>query len=253
MTASTVFPIGHYAGTRPVATAPVPNGSRTGTAGASHHLVRIGRGLEHLTDDEFGVWVLAHGLADSAARGWTREDILDRAMDAQITAGDVCLDQLLDRGLLVQVPTDVDHVDAAVEFATTYRMGTLLVGLGPVPDRPDQHAVGVPGIGTAALLDAGAFRLWQWGGVAPTLWRHCHDRVRTGGRGGLDTLVDPATVLFDVLADLRTLIVHGCAYLDLATPTDGTALTADGDTAATPTETPTVQAPAELSRAAAGG
>lgn len=202
MTEPTVFPVGHYAGTAP----------------DSEHLVRVGREMERLTDDEFGIWMLAHGLAEVGKGSWTRTDILDRARDAEIAAPENCFDRLLDRSLLAAVPvvSAQDPVDDAVAFATAYRLGTLLVGLGAAPDVPDRHAIGVPGVGTAALLDAETYRLWQWGGIAPTLWRHCQDRIRSAGEGldALSALVDPAKVLGDVLGELRVLLVHGCAYLD---------------------------------------
>lgn len=201
MTETTVFPVGHYAGT-------IPDGEV--------HLVRVGRELERLTDDEFGIWMLAHGLAEVGKGSWTRTDVLDRARDAEIADPEGCFERLLARMLLAVVPMEAERVDDAVAFATAYRLGTLLVGLGAAPDVPDRHAVGVPGVGTAALLDAETYRLWQWGGIAPTLWRHCQDRIRTAGEGldALSTLVDPAKVLGDVLGELRVLLVHGCAYLD---------------------------------------
>ncbi|GAB3413911.1 hypothetical protein [Flindersiella endophytica] len=220
MSAAAVFPVGHYGGAGP------------GTA----HLVRVGRKLERLTDDEFGIWMLAHGLADVGKGNWGRSDVLDRARDAEIAEPEACLERLIANGLLAVVPAE--GVDAATRFATAYRLCTLLVGLGAAPDQPELHAIGVPGVGTAALLDAGTYRLWQWGGVAPTLWRHCQDRIRSGsdGRDALAALVDPAKVLADVLGELRVLLAHGCAYLDTVEPVAaGTvAGTAPGTAAGTP-------------------
>jgi hypothetical protein len=200
MNAAAVFPVGHYSGAGP----------------DESHLVRVGRNLERLTDDEFGIWMLAHGLADVGKGNWSRKDVLERARDAELAEPEACLARLIERRLLAVVPTE--RVDDATSFATAYRLCTLLVGLGAAPDQPELHAIGVPGVGTAALLDAGTYQLWQWGGVAPTLWRHCQDRIRTGneGRDALAALVDPAKVLGDVLGELRILLAHGCAYLDTA-------------------------------------
>jgi hypothetical protein len=198
MSTATVFPVGHYGGAGP------------GTA----HLIRVGRKLERLTDDEFGIWMLAHGLADVGKGTWGRSDVLDRARDAELSDPESCLERLVGSGLLAVVSTE--RADEAAAFATAYRLCTLLVGLGAAPDQPELHAIGVPGVGTAALLDAGTYRLWQWGGVAPTLWRHCQDRIRSDGEGrdGLAALVDPAKMLEDILGELRVLLAHGCAYLD---------------------------------------
>lgn len=202
MSAATVFPVGHYGGAGP----------------RDAHLVRVGARLEKLTDDEFGIWMLAHGLADVGKGNWSREDVLERARDAELAEPEACLSRLVERRLLAVVPAD--RVDDATSFATAYRLCTLLVGLGAAPDQPELHAIGVPGVGTAALLDAGTYQLWQWGGIAPTLWQHCQDRIRTGGDGrdALAALVDPAKVLGDVLGELRVLLAHGCAYLDTAAP-----------------------------------
>lgn len=202
MNAATVFPVGHYGGTGP----------------GEAHLVRVGRYLAKLTDDEFGIWMLAHGLADVGKGNWSRSDVLERARDAELASPEGCLERLIANGLLAVVPTE--HVDDATSFATAYRLCTLLVGLGAAPDQPELHAIGVPGVGTAALLDAGTYELWQWGGVAPTLWRHCQDRIRSDsdGRDPLAALVDPAKVLVDVLGELRVLLAHGCAYLDTVEP-----------------------------------
>ena len=197
MSTATVFPVGHYGGAGP---------------GAAH-LVRVGRHLRPLTDDEFGIWMLAHGLADVGKGNWSREDVLERARDAELAEAETGLERLIGSGLLAVVPTE--RVDDVTSFATAYRLCTLLVGLGAAPDQPELHAIGVPGVGTAALLDAGTYRLWQWGGVAPTLWRHCQDRIRSGDARP-DALVDPAKVLGDVLGELRVLLAHGCAYLDTA-------------------------------------
>jgi hypothetical protein len=92
-------------------------------------------------------------------------------------------------------------------------MDVLFVGLGNAPDRPNGHAVGLPGLGAAAILDPDCYELWQWGSVAPTLWHSCELRASVSAQ--LDHPLEPVDALGDVLGDLRFLIANGCAYLDV--------------------------------------
>ncbi|MFI6678644.1 hypothetical protein [Kribbella sp. NPDC050470] len=73
--------------------------------------------------------------------------------------------------------------------------------------------MGLPGVGAAAMLDPGSYELWQWGSLAPSLWHCCE--VRASVRSQLDEQVGAADVMAEVLGDLRFLIAHGCAYLDV--------------------------------------
>lgn len=174
-----IFPIGHYAGVRPAV------GDRGET-----HLVRVGRQQHRLTPDGFTVWVLAHGMA--GAEQWTRREIAALATETGMADPDTELDDLLGRELLADVADPAG-------FARTHRMEALYIGMGNAPDRPDAHAVGIPGIATAALLDDRCYELWQWGSIAPSL---------------SDYSTDYSTDLPELLEDLRQLMVHGCAYLD---------------------------------------
>lgn len=214
MSTGTIFPIGHYCGVS-------PHGPDSAVTDQGGHLVRVGYGLERLTDDEFGIWILAHGLTEVGRDDWTAEHILDRAAETGVANPAEHLDELFARGLLALVPTRPEYADESVAFASAYRIGPLLVGLGAVPDEPnepDQHAIGVPGVGTAALLDPACYELWQRSGAAATVWQLCQERVErtTAISSGLEGLLDPTRLLAQLLGELRTLIVHGCAYLDVA-------------------------------------
>lgn len=251
-----LFPIGHYAGAAPPtrgllrvsrdAGAPLhcsPQASPGGPSQTStdpmqtstddmEHLIRVGRRLEVLTEDEFGVWVLAHGLPENLSRqadavddlSWTPADVLRHAGDAEVADPERCLSDLLERGLLVEVPTTPDRVDEAVTFATSHRVGALQVGLGRIPETPGgpvggAYAVGLTGVGVTALLDERCYRLWLWGGTSGSLWRYCEERVRSTS-GALESFVDPGRLLLETLAALRILLLHGCAFLDRV-PIDG--------------------------------
>jgi hypothetical protein len=194
MTAS-VFPVGHYGGPR--------------AARAEVHVVRVGWKQHQLDEDAFGVWVLSHGVGEIGKDSWTRDDVIALAEQAGLAEPQRQLDVLLDRGVLAAVPDGPD----AEEFARCHRMDALFVGLGNSPDEPDLHAVGVPGIGTAALLDPDCYELWQWGSLAPTVWHNCEVRSSVSGRLGKP--LQPTEALTQILGDLRFLIIHGCVYLDV--------------------------------------
>ncbi|TCC58274.1 hypothetical protein E0H73_28590 [Kribbella pittospori] len=194
-----VFPIGHYGGVRPVdAEAPV-------------QVVRVGWKQHRLSEDAFGVWVLAHGLPDIGKGSWTVDDVIEQAEGAGVDDAKRHVDELVAAGLLATV---ADDPVAGQRFARDHRMDVMYVGLGNAPDRLDGHAVGIPGLGTAAVLDADCYELWQWGSVAPTIWHSCEVRASVTAQLGQPS--DPAGVLTQILGDLRFLVAHGCAYLDTA-------------------------------------
>jgi hypothetical protein len=196
-----VFPIGHYGGLRPGDT---PEADQV-------HVVRVGWHQHRLSENAFGVWVLSHGLTETGKGHWTADDILKQAEQAGLPDAKAHLEELTAKGVLVVVP---DSPEEATSFAKAHRLDVLFVGLGNAPDRPDGHAVGVPGLGTAAILDPDCYELWQWGSVAPTLWHSCEVRATVTAK--LGQTLEPADALGEILGDLRYLIAHGCAYLDVA-------------------------------------
>lgn len=195
---TTVFPIGHYTGLRP------------DDDGRPVHSVRIGWQQRRLTEDAFGTWVLGHGTPQVGKGPWTGEELLAAADEAGITDARTHLEELTGLGLLASVP------ERSEEFAKAHRIDVQFVGLGNSPENPELHAVGLPGLGAAAMLDPDSYELWQWGSLAPTLWHSC--QVRASVTSKLDQQVEPIDALAGVLGDLRFLIGHGCAYLDVTDP-----------------------------------
>jgi hypothetical protein len=193
-----IFPVGHY------------NGVRPDESGEPAYTVRVGWQQRRLTEDAFATWVLGHGTADIGKQPWTETDLLAAAADAGITDALDHLKELTSLGLLIAVP------DRSDEFAKAHRLDVQYVGLGNSPDNPEQYAVGLPGIGAAAILDASTYELWQWGSLAPTLWDCC--QVRASVTSGRDQPIGPDDVVDELLGDLRFLLVHGCAYVDVADP-----------------------------------
>ncbi|MGW1341472.1 hypothetical protein ACWCOV_10500 [Kribbella sp. NPDC002412] len=187
---ATVFPVGHYGGVR-----------------GDEQVVRVGWSQHRIGADAFGVWVLTHGLPEVGKGQWTVDDVIGQAERTGIADGAKQLERLADAGL-------VAVIDDAANFAKAHRMDVLFVGLGNTPERLDGHAVGIPGLGTAAVLDSDCYELWQWGSVAPSLWHSCEVRATvTAGHG---EVADPGKALPEILGDLRFLIAHGCAHLDVA-------------------------------------
>ncbi|WP_328333221.1 hypothetical protein OHA70_16010 [Kribbella sp. NBC_00382] len=191
MAASTLFPVGHYAGLRP------------DDDGLPLHAIRIGWQQHRLSEDAFGTWVLSHGTPQLGKGSWSADDLVAAALDAGISEPARHAEALATDGLLAS---------ASEAFAKAYRLDVQFVGLGNSPENPDQYAVGLPGLGAAAMLDPSSYELWQWGSVAPTLWHMCQVRASIAGDA------EPADALTSVLGDLRYLVAHGCAYVDVADP-----------------------------------
>ncbi|MFI5713020.1 hypothetical protein [Kribbella sp. NPDC051620] len=179
-----VLPIGHYAGRRVHADQVI-------------HTVRVGRELHQLPGNAFGLWSLSH---DAAVL--TEAELGRYADRLGISDARSLLDWLVSAGLIVTPgPT-------AEEFARGHRLGVLFVGLGNSLEEPDRYAVGLPSLGPAAVLDPGRYELWQWGSTAPSLWACCETRASARG-------CRPEDVVDGLLADLKYLTSHGCAYLDV--------------------------------------
>jgi hypothetical protein len=191
MTTASVLPVGHYAGLRP------------DDDGHPVHAVRVGWQQHRLSGDAFRTWVLSHGTPPLGKESRTGADLVAAALEAGISEPAERVAELTNDGLLASM---------SEEFAKAYRIDVQFVGLGNSPENPDLYAVGLPGLGAAAMLAPGAYELWQWGSVAPTLWHLCQVRATIAGDSG------PADALESVLGDLRSLILHGCAYVDVADP-----------------------------------
>ncbi|MFF1817252.1 hypothetical protein ACFVWG_08140 [Kribbella sp. NPDC058245] len=193
---TTLFPVGHYLGVRSEEGRPV-------------HTVRIGWRQHRLSEDAFATWVLAHGLPANGRAAWTRAELVDQAEQVEISTPADHLQALTSDGL-------VAAVDDAEAFARHHRMGVFFVGLGNTPEELGQFAIGLPGLGPAATLDPDSYELWQWGSIAPSLWHSCELRASVTSRD--DQSVSPQDAVTEILADLRILISHGCAYLDVVDP-----------------------------------
>lgn len=186
-----VFPVGHYLG---------PFFPGPGEPMRCHR-VRIGAEITSLlTDEEFAVWSLAHGVPGlPGGQPWARAAIV--ALVRERGGGDVTetLAELVAAGALAEVG------DPA-EFARAHRFNPLLLGLGASADRPGTIHIGLIGC-PRATVDPATFELWQWAPLHASIWDLYDTLATTDGTVRVD----------DVLAGLHTLLTNGCGYLDLVT------------------------------------
>lgn len=170
--------------------------------------VRLGPEIVELSDQEFLVWTLAHGLVDEQGLPvpGTTATVLEYADEPGI------LESLVDRGLLAEVlPGSAESVD----FASTHRLLPLAMGLGNDPAQPWLFAVGLlhqP----LVLMTGGMYDLWQWAHLSPNLWLACQELALVASQAGIadPEQTDPEQVLAGALAALHQLLAVRVACLD---------------------------------------
>jgi hypothetical protein len=192
----TLLPVGHDLGafhTGDGVTAPVQQ-------------IRLGAELVELSDAEFRLWSLAHGLptgTDGQVVPTTEDELLAETDDPALVGS------LVDRGLLAAA-------DDAVRFASTHRLVPLALGLGNSPAEPWLFSVGLLNQPIVAMTGA-LFDMWQWAHLSPDLWLACQESAAVAERAGVDdpNQTDPARVLDGVLGSLHMLLSVRVACLDL--------------------------------------
>ncbi|TCC29660.1 hypothetical protein [Kribbella speibonae] len=172
---TTVFPVGQGAGLE-----------------SEHHVIRVGRTAERLSESEYDVWSLAHH--------WTTvPELVAECTAADIEDAEQHVNALVSRGVLVLVDD---------EFAHQYRLLPMFAGLGNSPDDLERFAIGVPGLEPLATVNSTTYELWQWGWVAPSLWAHCEVLATIGEPG------TPGTQLAGVLDGVAELLSDFVAVLE---------------------------------------
>lgn len=215
--APVVFPIGHYMGPfHPSRNAP-----------ARHHIVRVGWETPKLPDEaHVDIWALAHGLpARVDTVRWTRAAIIEAAQDAGMADAEATLDSLADLGLIAEVTPGTEQ---ARTFATSYRLQSLMIGLGNSPQDPVLDGIGFAGLPPVVKVRPRVFEIWQWAHLWPTVWAACEGLAWVAGEAAESSpeAADPEKVLDVVLDAIRTLISRNAAYLDVAaTPGTSRAVT----------------------------
>jgi len=165
---------------------------------------------------------LAHGLPNRTDTiRWTRRAIIEAADDADMPDAASILDRLAGLGLIVEVTPGTEQ---AREFAESYRLQSLLIGLGNSPEDPVLDGIGLVGILPVVKVRPRVFEIWQWAHLWPTVWAACEGLayVASQGENSNPETTDPEQVLDLVFDAMRTLISHNAAYLDLTkTPAGG--------------------------------
>lgn len=201
-----IFPIGHYLGAfHPDRDAP-----------AQHYVVRVGWDTPKLPDAPHrDVWLLTHDLTAAEASAGTRDAIARSASDAGIANAHSIIDTLLGLGVLALVRPGTEQ---AAEFAHSYRLQSLLVGLGNVPDGPDVRGIGLPGLPPLLEVPPSDFEIWQWAHLWPSIWSACEGLAAAASEDGATTRATARSsdVLEPMLGAIRTLIAANAIYLDTA-------------------------------------
>lgn len=191
-----ILPIGHCLGTY-----------YDGDAAGGHvQQVRLGGEIVELTDHEFAVWSLAHGLAEDPGP-WDRARVATALATSEIGDAAELVDRLLGRSLLAEV--DVDS-PAAADFAVRHRLLPLHIGLGNSVQFGSLFATGTTEQALAGMTRV-LYDLWLWGHLAPNLMVACEERTTADEP-------DPVRLLTGVLSALHALLVPSAACLDLAVP-----------------------------------
>ncbi|GAA1607111.1 hypothetical protein GCM10009804_73870 [Kribbella hippodromi] len=181
--ATLMFPIGHCLGTY-----------YTDSADDHVQQVRLGGEIVELSDEEFTVWSLAHGLSDAGQAVWDRTRIMTLLTSDFPVA---VIDSLLARHLLAEVDPD-----NPTTFAARHRLLPLQLGLGNTTDVPAMFRSGTTDLPLAGMTRA-LYDLWLWAHLSPNLLTACKEHE-----------VD----LTAVLTMLHALLTPNAACLDFAAP-----------------------------------
>jgi hypothetical protein len=200
-----IFPIGHYTGRLHRSVAPV----------TYEHTVMLGARVLRLGDPQLAVWLLARGSRDRTRPvTWTRRRVLAEAAAVGVPDPARVLAGLIADGLLAETIPETEH---SVEFAASYRLAPLMLGLGNTAEEPWEHRIGFSG--QPAVKVAGVhYGLWEWSHLDGDLWSGCRAHADTAIRAGVtdpDQTV-PERILTDFFTVLHPVLTSGAACLDLS-------------------------------------
>ncbi|MGW7682304.1 hypothetical protein ACWGID_16295 [Kribbella sp. NPDC054772] len=186
-----MFPIGHCVG-------PYYSGS------ADDHVqqVRLGGEIVELTDEDFAVWTLAHGLTAAPHTSWSRATVVAFATGSGLADADAVVDRLLTRQLLAEVDTDsTDRTASPVDFAAGHRLLPLHLGLGNASPDDAMFRSGTTEIALAGMTRT-LYDLWLWAHLSPNLLAACkeHEIDLTAVLSTLHALLAPSATCIDLAA-----------------------------------------------------
>lgn len=199
-----LVPIGHYVG------AVYQDGER-----GVRRQVRRGATFHDLTADQFAVWSAAHGTQEAVQAGlaWQRRSVEEHPQVADVPGASGLIDEMLDLGLLAEVTPGREQV---LEFARSYRLVPLMLGLGTSTDNPDLFDIGFlhqPVLSVSYPI----YDLWQWSTVDDSVWATCESAADVAKRSGYTSpdYIDPTRLLVGMVRSLHALLVSRAAYLDI--------------------------------------
>ena len=197
-----LVPIGHYVG------AVYQDGAR-----GVRRQVRRGATFHDLTDDQFAIWSAAHGTQAAVQAGvtWHRQSL--EAQVAGLAGAGGLIDEMLDIGLLAEVRPAPDQV---LEFARSYRLVPLMLGLGNSTDEAGMFDIGFlhqPVLSVSYPI----YDLWQWSTVDDSIWATCENAAEVAQRSGYPNpaYVDPTRLLAGLLRSIHALLAARAVYLDI--------------------------------------
>lgn len=174
--------------------------------------VRVGPDVRRLSDEQFAVWGLAHGLPTRPAdRPWGRKSMLKAAR--HVRGAKQVLDSLIEDHLIFET---TPGTDSAVDFARRHRMVPLMFGLGNTAEEPWKYSVGMLGQ-PLVEMSAMAYDLYEWAHMDANLWLACEGAAATAGRVGIEDplATDPKLMLDALLGTLHMLLSPNAVYLDI--------------------------------------
>jgi hypothetical protein len=178
--------------------------------------VRAGADVAELDDNDFVVWLLAHGTSDEDRP--TRATLLKKSEQLGLAHAqvDAAIERFLADGLLVEVVPDGP---SARGFAQQHQLFPLMLGIGSDPDEPQMQVIGLFDQPVAQVSEP-MYDMWVWGHLAPDLWTACHDAVEAARRAGVTDPDElrPSRVLAGVLDAVHALLSCRAAYFDRRRP-----------------------------------
>lgn len=179
-------------------------------SGARAQQVRVGLEVAELADQEFALWLLAHGVDDQDRP--TRTTVVRRAGKLGLPADktEPVIERFLTDGLLATVDPE-----QAEQFAKQHQLFPLLYGLGADADQPWLQTIGLLDQPVLQVSNA-VYDVWSWTHLAPELWTGCHDAAKVAVAAGVTAPeeTDPQQVLAGVLGQVHGLLAVRAAYFD---------------------------------------
>ncbi|PRZ41759.1 hypothetical protein CLV47_108118 [Antricoccus suffuscus] len=213
-----VYPVGYFAGYF--------------GAGTDDQTRSIRRGWEPvcLTQGiDFEFWAAAHGsLSHDWSVPWTvgqvvqslrnsvegrdpwTAGIVPARADLYDIAANEAIARLLDYGLLALVG---DSSEERTAFAKTHRFDPMLLGLGNTATRPDRSVIGLRDRPVMQMPES-QIEFWQMSNQFDSIWDAC-ECIAGAVTEGPYADAPPATLVPQVLSDIRAYIAHGAGYLDV--------------------------------------